>query len=65
MRAGERLERQDLEAIRRYTHEQIARLPERIRALAPAQPPYPVEISAALRHLQQQLAAHYERREAP
>jgi hypothetical protein len=24
-----------------------------------------VEISAALRHLQQQLAAHYERREAP
>mgnify|MGYP000505654088 CR=1 FL=1 len=65
MRAGERLERRDLEAIRRYTRDQIARLPERIRALAPAQPPYPVEISPALQHLYQQLAAHYERREAP
>ncbi len=65
MRAGERLERHDLEAIRRYTHEQIARLPERIRALAPAQPPYLVEISPALQHLHQQLAARYERREAP
>jgi nicotinate phosphoribosyltransferase len=33
---------------RRRAREEIARLPERVRALAPADPPYPVEVSAAL-----------------
>lgn len=64
MRGGERLEHRDLEAIRRYAREQIARLPERIRALAPAQPPYPVELSPALRQRYHELMAHIERREA-
>lgn len=64
MRAGRRLEHRDLEAIRRYAHEQIARLPERIRALAPAQPPYLVELSPALQKIYQDLRAEYERREA-
>ncbi|MFN4219093.1 MAG: nicotinate phosphoribosyltransferase [Candidatus Bipolaricaulia bacterium] len=64
MRGGERLEQRDLEAIRRYAHEQIERLPERIRALAPAQPPYPVELSPALQKLHQELSAQLERREA-
>jgi nicotinate phosphoribosyltransferase len=64
MRAGERLEHQDLEAIRRYAREQIERLPERVRALEPAQPPYPVELSPALQKLYQELSAQCERREA-
>jgi len=63
MRAGERLESRDLEAIRRYAQDQIERLPERIRALAPAQPPYPVELSPALQKLYQDLSAQAERRE--
>lgn len=63
MRAGKRLEYRDLEAIRQYTQEQIARLPERIRALAPAQPPYPVELSPALQKLYKDLSAQAERRE--
>jgi nicotinate phosphoribosyltransferase len=37
-----------LEEARTRAREEIARLPERIRALAPAEPAYPVEISAAL-----------------
>lgn len=65
MRGGKRLsEPQDLETIRRHAQEQIQCLPERVRALAPAQPPYPVELSPALQKLYQELSARCERREA-
>ena len=65
MRGGKRLsEPQDLETIRHYAQEQMQRLPERVRALAPAQPPYPVELSPALQKLYQELSARCERREA-
>lgn len=37
-----------LEDIRRYAADQIARLPDAIRGLAPADPSYPVELSPAL-----------------
>nr|BAL59827.1 nicotinate phosphoribosyltransferase [Candidatus Acetothermum autotrophicum] len=65
MRGGKRLsESQDLAAIRRHAQEQMQRLPERVRALAPAEPPYPVELSPALQKLYQELSARCERREA-
>jgi nicotinate phosphoribosyltransferase len=38
----------DLAASRTRAQDEIARLPERIQALAPATPPYPVEVSPAL-----------------
>ena len=38
----------DLVSIRRYRADEIARLPERVTALAPADPPYRVEVSAGL-----------------
>ena len=38
----------DLSGIRRYAAEQTARLPETVRGLPEADPPYPVEISAKL-----------------
>ena len=38
----------DLSGIRRYAAEQTARLPETVRGLPEADPPYPVEISAQL-----------------
>jgi hypothetical protein len=34
----------------------MARLPARIRALTPADPPYPVEVSETLRAYQEQVA---------
>jgi nicotinate phosphoribosyltransferase len=37
-----------LDAIRRYAADEVARLPERVIAPAPADPPYPVQISPAL-----------------
>lgn len=48
MRAGRRVGRASLEEARAHAAEERARLPARLRALPPAQPPYPVEISAAL-----------------
>ena len=50
MREGERLipSTHDLADTRRYAAEQIARLPEVVRALPEADPPYPVEISPKL-----------------
>jgi nicotinate phosphoribosyltransferase len=39
----------DLRAARAYAAEQLARLPARLRELAPADPSYPVELSAGLR----------------
>ena len=57
MRGGTRLPAGsvDLDSARRYAQQQIARLPERVRAIAPADPPYPVEISPKLRGLQQRI----------
>ena len=50
MRDGARLVPQidNLAETRRYAAEQIARLPETVRALSDADPPYPVEISPKL-----------------
>ena len=50
MRNGERLTppTDDLAETRRYAAEQIARLPESVRGLPEADPPYPVEISPEL-----------------
>jgi len=50
MRAGERLEqgRVELDAARERASDEIGRLPDRIRSIEPADPPYPVEISDAL-----------------
>jgi nicotinate phosphoribosyltransferase len=47
--------RVDIESARSYAREQITLLPDRVRALAPAQPPYPVEISTGLLRLQKEL----------
>jgi nicotinate phosphoribosyltransferase len=59
MHAGERLPegRVPLAEARRHAREQLARLPERIRSLAPADPPYPVEVSAELRAYDRQIVA--------
>jgi nicotinate phosphoribosyltransferase len=50
MRGGRRTAEgaEDLQTIRRRAAEELARLPPRVTALAPADPPYPVNISAAL-----------------
>nr|VFJ90025.1 MAG: nicotinate phosphoribosyltransferase [Candidatus Kentron sp. H]VFJ91384.1 MAG: nicotinate phosphoribosyltransferase [Candidatus Kentron sp. H]VFJ98035.1 MAG: nicotinate phosphoribosyltransferase [Candidatus Kentron sp. H] len=59
MKAGNRLPeggRIDLESARGYAEEQASRLPPRIRALAPANPPYPVAVSRTLSGLQKALA---------
>ena len=45
----------DLSGIRRYAAEQIARLPETVRGLPEADPPYPVEISAKLNAYHQEV----------
>ena len=44
-----------LEQARTHAHAQRERLPARLRALEPAQPPYPVEVSARLRDEQDRL----------
>lgn len=57
MRNGKRLpeRRVDLTTARQYAQEQISRLPERVRAITPADSPYPVEVSRTLAHRQQQI----------
>jgi nicotinate phosphoribosyltransferase len=57
MRNGKRLPEGtvDLTTARQYAQEQIARLPERVRAITPADPPYPVEVSQTLADLQQRI----------
>ena len=59
MRGGERLPDGDvsLEASRVYAAQQRDRLPARIRALEPADPPYEVEVSNALRMHHEAVAA--------
>ena len=46
----------ELEEARRYTQDQLNRLPENVRAITPADPPFPVKISTALRAYQDQVA---------
>jgi hypothetical protein len=57
MRAGRRLAAAsvDLEAARRHAAAEIGRLPKRVSALEPADPLYPVEVSAALRSYQNEI----------
>ncbi len=58
MRGGQVLEpRASLEEARDRAREQLARLPEPLRALAPAPRPYSVEVSPAVRHLAAELDA--------
>jgi nicotinate phosphoribosyltransferase len=54
MRDGERLAEGcvDLPSARDHAKQQIARLPEHVRAIAPASPPYPVKVSRALSRYQ-------------
>ncbi len=64
MRDGERLPagRDDLGEARSRAREEIGRLPERIRGLEPADPPYPVGLSDALeRHLEEVTEGAVER----
>lgn len=62
MRGGRRLPtgKAPLEAARRYAQQQIERLPASVRGLAPATPPYPVAVSAALADLQRSIAAQVD-----
>lgn len=57
MRNGERLpaSRVDIEAARDYTQQQVALLPDHIRAIAPAATPYPVEVSHNLSKYQKEI----------
>ena len=59
MRGGERLEEgaEPLARARERAAAEIARLPERLRRLEPASPPYAVEVSAALRAAAARLGA--------
>ena len=63
MRRGERLPagERTLEQARERAAAEIARLPERLWGLAPATPPYPVEVSAALRADEARLRAELSR----
>lgn len=58
MRQGRRLPDASppLDAVRDYARTQIARLPDHVRALAPAKPPYPVRPSDMLLRYQEQVA---------
>jgi len=57
MRNGERLAagRVDLASARVYASQQIARLPEHVRILTPAEPPYRVEVSPELFRYQKEV----------
>jgi nicotinate phosphoribosyltransferase len=57
MRNGERLAagRVDLESARAHASQQIAGLPDHIRAITPAEPPYPVEVSPELSRYQKEV----------
>ena len=46
----------DLEEARRHAATEIGRLPEPVRSIDPADPPYPVEVSAALKSFQDEIA---------
>jgi nicotinate phosphoribosyltransferase len=57
MRGGERIEagRVELDRARDHARDQILRLPDRVRALTPADPPYRVEVSEALQAYQDEV----------
>jgi len=63
MEGGKRLPShvESLEAIRENATREIALLPSRLRALSPATPPYPVEVSEALRRYQDRVASEVTR----
>jgi len=48
---------EDLSIIRQRAAEQLAALPAAIRGLAPADPPYPVEVSDGLAECTRQVSA--------
>lgn len=53
----------DLDSIRRHAAEEFSRLPQRVRDVTPVNPPYPVDISAALeQHFEQVQAVAGARR---
>jgi nicotinate phosphoribosyltransferase len=58
MRGGERLPagRSDLDQARARARSEIDRLPEHVRALEPADPPYPVDLSPALKRFARDIA---------
>jgi nicotinate phosphoribosyltransferase len=58
MRDGRRLAAisADLDEVRRHAATEIGRLPDPVRSIEPADPPYPVEVSAALRDYQDEIA---------
>jgi nicotinate phosphoribosyltransferase len=58
MRGGERLPagRSDLDQARARARSEIDRLPEHVRALEPADPPYPVHLSPALKRFARDIA---------
>jgi nicotinate phosphoribosyltransferase len=61
MRGGRRVGAQvALQEIRTRTQASIARLPEAVRGIAPAETPYPVRVSAALTHLQSDITHELE-----
>jgi nicotinate phosphoribosyltransferase len=57
MHQGERLPegRVEIESSRSYVKEQVGHLTDRVRAITPADPPYPVEVSDALSRLQREI----------
>jgi hypothetical protein len=61
MRDGTRisLDATELRTARLRVREEVNRLPERIRSLKPAEPPYPVEISSRLRAAREQIEARH------
>jgi nicotinate phosphoribosyltransferase len=63
MRDGRRLAagRVSLEQVRARAASELARLPSGVRALAPANPPYPVEVSQALRSDHKRVLARVRR----
>jgi nicotinate phosphoribosyltransferase len=62
MRGGRRLLEGlgDLQAARRRAQDEIDRLPDPVRAIRPAEPRYPIEVSAALRAYQKEVARDVE-----
>ncbi len=62
MAGGERLPagRESLDNARERARRELAALPERLRALEPADPPYPVSVSPGLRALQEQVVERVE-----
>lgn len=55
---------EELDAARERARREVARLPEPILALEPADPPYPVEVSRGLESYQDQVVRAVEERTA-